>query len=154
MMHPLPTKHSAVNFCWFNNVASQLENTAQRSSDTHWGCTEALSPGQCPPRRALPGPHSGLGPSSSPRASCGLLSLAAFPAALTVTCGNPKAPLYASGCLHSPCVDKWSQRADPPAPAHSLPFSTFPLHKGQLIPPFFPLALPLSLLPVAPPHAG
>lgn len=57
------------------------------------------------------------------------LSLAVFPTALAVTCGNRKAPVYAGGCLHSPCVDKRSQRADPPAPAHSLPFSTFPLHK-------------------------
>lgn len=145
MMHPLPATRSAVSLCQINSMASQLGNP-KLEEEKHTGYMHDAvlggrglrepSPIAFPAPRslaALPAPRTPAVPGgaafSSPRASCGFLPLAAFPAVLAVTCGNQKAPVCAGGCLHSPCVDKRSQRADPRAPAHSLPFSTFPLHK-------------------------
>lgn len=42
-----------------------------------------------------------------------------------------------------PSIAEWSRWADPRAPIHSLPFTTFRLYKDWLIPIFFPL-LPLQ----------
>lgn len=146
MMHPLPATWPAVNLCRINSMASQLENPKLKEekytddiygSYVRWPMLAGAIP--FPTRRtgslaALPAPRTPVVPRRGwvflP--TCNLwffLCLAVFPTALAVTCGNRKAPVYAGGCLHSPCVDKRSQRADPPAPAHSLPFSTFPLHK-------------------------